>query len=121
MEYASTGYAVSAAHDAVIPTQGDMMFQLNDDRIAVIADEVEETSASGLILTDSAMSPLRWGVVSHVGIGHISETLGEIIAPLIEQGDRVFFHRASGQPLTIEGVEYVILAPREIIGRLVED
>ena len=97
-----------------------MPFELNDDRVAVIADEVEETSASGMILTDSAMSPLRYGVVSHVGLGHISEAFGEIIAPLVNQGDRVFFHRASGQPLTIEGVEYVILAPREIIGRITD-
>jgi len=97
-----------------------MPFNLLDDRVAVIVDEVEETSASGLILTDSAMSPLRYGVVSHVGEGHVSEALGQIIAPLVEPGDRVFFHRASGQPLTIEGVEYVILGPREIIGRIVD-
>ena len=118
------GYADPAAPDAVITpsTKENLMpFNLLDDRVAVIVDEIEETSASGLILTDSAMSPLRYGVVSHVGEGHVSEALGQIIAPLVEPGDRVFFHRASGQPLTIEGTEYVILAPREIIGRVIDE
>ena len=93
-----------------------MAFQLLDDRIAVMADEVEETSSSGLILTDSAQSPLRYGTVIHVGTGRTEN--GTPVPMTVHVGDRVFFHRASGGPLSIEGIEYIILGNREIIGRV---
>jgi co-chaperonin GroES (HSP10) len=97
-----------------------MPFQLLDDRVAVIADPLEEVSASGLILGDAGLSPLRYGVVANVGLGHISDTTGECVVPNLVEGERVFFHRTSGQPLEIEGTEFIILAPREIIGISVE-
>ena len=91
-----------------------MSFQLLDDRIAVMADEVEETAPSGLILTDSAMSPLRYGTVIHVGTGRTEN--GVNVPITVAVGDRVFWHRSSGGPLTIEGDEFIILGNREIIG-----
>jgi co-chaperonin GroES (HSP10) len=92
-----------------------MSFQLNDSRIAVQTYEVEEASPSGLILTESAKSPLRYGTVTHVGNGHLNER-GEPVVPRFNVDDEVFFHRASGQALEIGGEEYVILQPHEIIG-----
>ena len=72
-----------------------MAFKLLHDRIAVLAEEVAETTASGLIVTEAAQP----------------------ILPLdVAVGDRVFYNRFSGQPLEIEGVEYVILSHGEIIG-----
>ena len=93
-----------------------MSFRLLHDRIAVIADEIPETSASGLILTEAAQSPLRYGTVAQVGHGHYSEALNEPIMIPLSEGDRVFFHRSSGQPLEIDDTEYVILSSSEIIG-----
>jgi chaperonin GroES len=93
-----------------------MPFRLLEDRIAVVAEELPDTTESGLIITESAQSVLRYGAVALVGIGHRSEESGELIPMDVAVGDRVFFHRASGQPLDIEGTEYVFLSPREIIG-----
>lgn len=93
-----------------------MVFRLSEDRIAVLADEVKETTASGLVVPDSGQDPLRYGTVMIIGVGHRSEQTGNVIPLDFLVGDRVFFHRASGQPMEIEGVEYVILSPREIIG-----
>lgn len=93
-----------------------MAFQLLHDRIAVLVDEVSDTTESGLIVTESAQSPLRYGVVTHVGRGHRSEHTNEPVSMDVAEGDRVFFHRFSGQPLEIEDVEYVILSNNEIIG-----
>jgi co-chaperonin GroES (HSP10) len=93
-----------------------LSFQLFDDRVAVIADEVEEVAPSGLILTESAQTPLRYGTIANVGTGHVSDQTGQPVPINCSAGDKVFWHRASGQPLTIAGVEYVILQPREIIG-----
>ena len=93
-----------------------MSFRLLHDRIAVLADQVSDTTESGLIVTESAQSPLRYGTVANAGLGHRSEHTGESVSLDVKEGDRVFFHRSSGQPLEIENVEYVILSNSEIIG-----
>lgn len=93
-----------------------MTFRLLEDRIALIADELAETTESGLIVTESAQPVLRYGTVAIVGLGRRSEQSGEIIPIDVKEGDRVFFHRSSGQPLEVEGIEYVFISPREIIG-----
>ena len=93
-----------------------MAFRLLNDRIAVIPHGVEETSASGLILGESAQGPLRYGIIAHVGNGHVSEHTGERIPLDFVPGDEVFFVRFGGQPLTVDGTEYIFLNPNEIIG-----
>ena len=93
-----------------------MSFRLLEDRIAVIAEKLQETTESGLIVTESAQPVLRYGVVAFVGVGHRSRESGALIPMDVAVEDRVFFHRASGQPLEIEGTEYVFLSPQEIIG-----
>jgi chaperonin GroES len=97
-----------------------MSFRLFDDRVAVIAEEVPQTTESGLIITEAAQGPLRYGTVALVGSGSYSEHTGQRVSLDVTEGDQVFFHRSSGQPLEIEDVEYVILSIREIIG-VVED
>jgi len=92
-----------------------MAFKLLHDRVAVLADEVAETTASGLIVTEAAQPILRYASVTHVGSGHRSQT-GELVSLDVAVGDRIFYNRYSGQPLEIEGVEYVILSNAEIIG-----
>ena len=95
-----------------------MSFHLLHDRVAVLPDEVAETTESGLILSESAQSPLRFGTITHVGTGHTSDYTGEPVQIWLAAGARVFYHRHSGQTLEIEGTEYVILAPNEVIGWL---
>ena len=56
-----------------------MSFRLLHDRIAVLADEVSDTTESGLIVTESAQSPLRYGTVANAGLGHRSEHTGESV------------------------------------------
>lgn len=93
-----------------------MAFRLLHDRVAVIADEVSEMTESGLIIGEAAQSPLRYGTVANVGTGHVSEHTSDLVPMIVSEGDRVFFNRFSGQPLEIDGVEYVILSQAEIIG-----
>lgn len=93
-----------------------MSFRLLDERIAVLPEKVEERSASGLHLPDSAQEPIVYGTVSHVGAGRRSESTGEVLPIDVEIGDRVFYHRASGGVLKVEGTDYTILGPRDIIG-----
>jgi chaperonin GroES len=86
------------------------------DRIAVIAEEVPETTASGLIVSESVQPPLRYATVTHVGTGNRSPHTHEPVALDVEVGDRIFYSRFSGQTLEIDDVEYVILSNAEIVG-----
>jgi chaperonin GroES len=116
MILASSGADVYDDEHALDTRERPMAFRLLHDRIAVLADELAETTASGLIVGEAAASPLRYGTVANVGTGHVSEHTSDLVPMLLSVDDRVFFHRASGQPLEIEGVEYVILSQAEIIG-----
>ena len=91
-------------------------FKLLDERVAILADEVAETNAAGLYVLESGQELLRYGTVAAVGIGRRSEHTGELVPADVAVGDRVFFHRMSGQPLKVEDTEYIFLSPREIIG-----
>jgi chaperonin GroES len=93
-----------------------MSFRLLDERVAVIADPLEEQTDSGLFVPESGQSPLRYGVVAKIGSGRRSEHTGEPVPMDVQPGDKVFFPRLAGQPLKVEDVEYVFLSPREIMG-----
>lgn len=95
-----------------------MTFSLMSDRVAVIADELETKTESGIHLPESALdwNEPRYGTVAHVGIGHRSEATGELVPIDLEPGDRVFFHKRSGEDWRFEGVDYKVLSPGEIIG-----
>ena len=93
-----------------------MSFRLFHNAVALIADEVAETTASGLIVAESAQSPLRYGTVTHVGSGDRSPYTGEIVVTDLAVGARVFFSRFSGQTLRIEDVDYLVLGFNEIAG-----
>ncbi len=95
-----------------------MGFKLLEDRVAIIAEEVKETTESGLVLLpdSAAQEPIRYGTVHAVGEGHKSDYTGVCVYPGVNPGDRVFFNRHSGSTLEIEGTEYLFLDKREIIG-----
>lgn len=94
-----------------------MTFSLQSDRVAIIADPLETTTKSGLHVPDSMVNNVpRYGTVAVVGIGHRSETTSDLVPIDVAPGDRVFFHRGSGEVWEIEEVEYLVLSPREIIG-----
>ena len=95
-----------------------MSFRLLEDRVAILADEVKDTTESGIVLLpdSAAQEPIRYGTVAAVGEGHKSEYTGICVSPGVNPGDRVFFNRHSGSTLEIEGVEYLFLNKSEIIG-----
>lgn len=94
-----------------------MSFRLFEDRIAIIADEEDDKTEGGIILvSDNAKEHMRYGTVAVVGVGHRSDHDGEIIPIDVKTGDRVFWNRNSGSPITIEGQEYIFLASREVVG-----
>ena len=97
-----------------------MAFSILHDRIAVLPEKAEERSLnSGLVLIDEGY--IQFGIVTHVGLGRVSELNAERIGLDIKEGNRVFFPRAAGRPFTIDGIDYLLLTNEEVVGVEVND
>ena len=95
-----------------------MSFKLLDNRIAVTPDPDEETTKGGLVLLpdSNAREVMRYGTVHTVGNGRRSDHTGELIPMDVAVGDRVFWNRHSGSPITIDDEEVICLGSGEIVG-----
>ena len=86
-----------------------------EDRVVVTLDEQEQTTASGLVIPDTAKEKPQQGTVVAVGPGKRSEQTGEPIQLDVSEGDTVLFSKYGGTEVKVEGQEYLILSARDIL------
>jgi chaperonin GroES len=86
-----------------------------DDRIVVKAIEEEETTASGLVIPDTAKERPQEGEVIAVGPGRFTEDGSTRVAMDVKEGDRVIYSKYGGTEVKIDGVEYLILSARDVL------
>lgn len=84
------------------------------DRVVVKKVEAEEKTAGGIVLPDTAKEKPQQGEVLAVGPGRLDDK-GARMPMELSVGDRVLFAKYSGTEVKIEGVEYLILAERDIL------
>jgi chaperonin GroES len=92
-----------------------MKLQPLEDRIVVRANESEATTASGLVIPDTAKEKPQQGEVLAVGPGRRSEQSGEIIPLGIAKGDTVVYSKYGGTEITIDGEDLLILTSRDVL------
>ena len=92
-----------------------MSLQPLDDRIVVKPGESEETTASGLVIPDTAKEKPQQGEVLAVGPGKRSEQTGELIPLDIKVGDTVVYSKYGGTEITIGGDDLLILSGRDVL------
>ena len=80
-----------------------------DDRIVVQPNEAEQTTASGLVIPDTAKEKPQQGKVLAVGPGKRAENTGELIPLGIEVGQTVLYSKYGGTEVTIDGEDLLIL------------
>ena len=85
-----------------------------EDRVVVQAREAEQTTASGLVIPDTAKEKPQQGTVIAVGPGRISDQ-GERIQLDVNQGDTVVYSKYGGTEIKLSGEEYLILSARDIL------
>lgn len=85
-----------------------------DDRIVVRPRDAEATTASGLVIPDTAKEKPQQADVLAVGPGRRSET-GEIIPMDVSNGDIVVYSKYGGTEITIDGEELLILSARDVL------
>jgi chaperonin GroES len=95
-----------------------MNLQPLDDRIVVKASEAEETTASGLVIPDTAKEKPQQGEVLAVGPGRRSEQTGDIIPLDVSVGDKVVYSKYGGTEITVEGQDLLILNARDVLAVL---
>src|SRR5207302_6642395 len=92
-----------------------MNLQPLEDRIVVRASESEATTASGLVIPDTAKEKPQQGEVLAVGPGRRSEQTGEIIPVDVKVGDTVAYSKYGGTEITVDGEELLILTGRDVL------
>src|SRR2546427_1360678 len=84
-----------------------------EDRVVVKPSEEEETTASGLVIPDTAKERPQEGEVIAVGPGRFEE--GQRIPMDVKVGDKVIYSKYGGTEVKIDNVEYLILSARDVL------
>jgi chaperonin GroES len=92
-----------------------MALQPLDDRIVVKPGESEETTASGLVIPDTAKEKPQQGEVIAVGPGKRSEQTGDIIPVGVSVGDTVLYSKYGGTEVTVDGDDVLVLSARDVL------
>ena len=85
------------------------------DRVIVKRVEAERTTASGIVIPDSAGEKPDQGEVLAVGPGKRDDS-GKQNAPDVKVGDRVLFGKYSGQTVKVKGDELLVMREEDIMG-----
>jgi chaperonin GroES len=86
-----------------------------EDRILVQPLDAEQTTASGLVIPDTAKEKPQEGKVLAVGPGRFDED-GEKRIPMdINVGDVVVYSKYGGTEIKFEGEDYLILSARDVL------
>jgi chaperonin GroES len=86
-----------------------------EDRIVVKPNEAEQTTASGLVIPDTAKEKPQQGEVLAVGDGKRSDQTGEIIPVDVKVGDTVLYSKYGGTEVTVDGDEVLVLSARDVL------
>jgi chaperonin GroES len=85
------------------------------ERVLVEMEETQKTTASGILIPDSAKSNEVTGKVLAVGAGARTET-GTTIPMTVKVGDVVVFPKTAVQDITINGKKYAIVKESDVYG-----
>ncbi|BGE81977.1 co-chaperonin GroES [Staphylococcus petrasii] len=83
-------------------------------RVIIERKEQEQTTKSGIVLTDSAKEKSNEGVVIAVGSGRVLDN-GEKIAPEVKEGDTVVFQEYAGTEVKRGDETYLILNEEDLL------
>ncbi|MCC6999923.1 MAG: co-chaperone GroES [Deltaproteobacteria bacterium] len=85
------------------------------DRLLVKRIAEEEKTKGGIIIPDTAKEKPVEGEVVAVGSGKTDDK-GKQHPLTVKTGDRILFGKYSGQEITVDGVEHLILREDEVLG-----
>ena len=90
-----------------------------EDRVVVRTLEAEQTTASGLVIPDTAKEKPQEGEVLAVGPGRVDDN-GQRVPLDVAVGDTVIYSKYGGTEVKYSGQEYLILSARDILAVVVK-
>jgi chaperonin GroES len=90
-----------------------------EDRIVVRPLEAEQTTASGLVIPDSAQEKPQEGEVVAVGPGRFDDN-GNRVPVDVAVGDVVIYSKYGGTEVKTGGSEYLVLSARDVLAIVVK-
>jgi chaperonin GroES len=87
-----------------------------EDRVVIMPSEEGETMRGGLYIPDTAKEKPTQGEVIAVGPGRVEK--GVRVPMEVRVGDRVIYGKYSGQNVTIDGTDVVIIKVTDLYGKL---
>ena len=84
-----------------------------EDRIVVQPLDAEQTTASGLVIPDTAKEKPQEGVVLAIGPGRIED--GKRVELDVKVGDVVLYSKYGGTEVKYNGEEYLVLSSRDVL------
>ena len=85
-----------------------------EDRIVVRPLEAEQTTASGLVIPDTAKEKPQEGEVVAVGPGRVGDS-GDRLPVDVSEGDVVIYSKFGGTEVKVGGDEFLVLNARDVL------
>ncbi|WP_423860463.1 co-chaperone GroES [Arachnia propionica] len=85
-----------------------------EDRVLVQPLEAEQTTASGLVIPDTAKEKPQEGKVVAVGPGRVDDS-GNRVPVDVAEGDVVIYSKYGGTEVSYAGEDYLILSARDVL------
>ena len=85
-----------------------------EDRVLVEPLEAETTTASGLVIPDTAKEKPSKGEVVAVGPGKHADD-GKLVPMAVKVGDMVLFNKYAGTEVKIDGAEHLVMREDDIL------
>jgi chaperonin GroES len=85
-----------------------------EDRVVVQANEAETTTASGLVIPDTAKEKPQEGTVIAVGPGRVDDN-GNRVPLDVKVGDVVVYSKYGGTEVKYGGEDYLVLSARDLL------
>jgi len=86
-----------------------------EDRIMVQPLDAEQTTASGLVIPDTAKEKPQEGKVLAVGPGRFDDAGAKRIPLDVKDGDTVIYSKYGGTEVKYNGEEYLLLSARDVL------
>ncbi len=88
------------------------------DRLIVRAIEEEETTASGIVLPDTAKEKPQRGEVVAVGEGRYDDDGEKRIPVDVSAGDTVLYSKYGGTEITVDGEDLLVLRESDVLAKV---
>ena len=96
-----------------------MNLQPLGDRLIVEILEEEATTASGIVLPDTAQEKPQRGRVLATGPGERSEHSGELIPLDVAEGDEIIFSKYGGTEVKLGSDDVLILRESDVLAKVI--